>query len=285
MNVGTIEVEPQTEHELVNLPAGFDYRPTLDKAQRLASNYAIIFVINGKVFGSGMLITLKGVHGILTAHHVAILPYGKEEGAFSLCICNAIHRVPVRTTAQLQHIVLGDSKKNRFEHTGPDLSFLMITDPELLSTLKARKSFYPLIKRADIAKYPEYQLRKLLWTISGSPKEFSQEHGMYKGEKLTKASDFHVSADFRSLKQKKGFDYFRFEVDSGINGCPKGYGGVSGGGIWLLTSKTMTNGQISYGPMLQGVVFYESRPYQNETKRILIGHGPDSIYNCLIREL
>jgi hypothetical protein len=284
MKVETIEVEPQTKGYVVRMPAGFDSRAMLDKAQRLASNYAIIFGIDGKVFGSGTLVTAKGVHGILTAHHVAMVPHLKEGGEISLCICDGvIHRLNARTS-QFEHIVLGDSKKNRFQHTGPDLSFLMITDPELLSTLKARKSFYPLIKRADTAKCPEDKLRKMHWAISGSPEEFAQELGMYNGEKLTKVSDFHVRAELRSLKQKKEFDYLRFEVYSGIHGCPKRYGGVSGGGIWLLTIQKKRNGENDFAPMLQGVVFYESRPCQNETKRILIGHGPDSIYSCLIAE-
>jgi hypothetical protein len=285
MKVGTIEAEQPNEGCLVKMPAGIDARAMLDKAQRLASNYAVILGIDGKVLGSGTLVTAKGIPGILTAHHVAIVPYLREGGEFSLCIRDdVIHRLNVRTS-QFNHVVVGDSKKNRFEHTGPDLSFLMITDPELLSTLKARKSFYPLIKRADTAKYPEDKLRKMAWAISGSPEEFAQELGMYHGEKLTKVSDFHVRAELRSLKQTKGFDYLRFEVFSGVHGCPKVYGGVSGGGIWLLTMQKMRNGENEFAPMLQGVVFYESRPYQNETKRMLIGHGPDSIYGCLIPEL
>ena len=285
MKVGTIEVEPQSEPDLVKMPAEFNYGPILDKAQRLVSNYVIIFVADGKVFGSGTLVTAKGVHGILTAHHVAIVPFLRGESEFSLCIRgDVIHRLDVKTS-QFEHIVLGNSKKNRFEHTGPDLSFLMITDPKLRSTLNGKKSFYSLIKRADIAPYPEDKLRKMPWTISGSPEEFSQELGMYRGERLTKFSDFHVPAVFRSFKQKKGFDYLHLEVDSGINECPKSYGGVSGGGVWLTIMQQMENGEIDFPPMLQGVVFYESRSYNNETKRMLIGHGPDSIYNRLIQAL
>jgi hypothetical protein len=284
MKVGTIEVEAQREYDLVKMPVEFDYVAMLDEAQRLASNYGIIFVIDGKVRGSGTLVIAKGIHGILTAHHVAKLPFLKEGGEFSLCIRDdKIHRLDVRT-CQFQHIVLGNSKKNRLAHTGPDLSFLMITDSTLQSTLNGIKSFYPLIRHTDISKYPEDKLRKMPWAISGSPEEFSQELGMYKGERLTKFSDFHVPAVFRSLKRKNGFDYLHFEVDSGINGCPKEYGGVSGGGIWLIMQKGK-NGQVVFFPQLQGVVFCESRPCKNETKRILIGHGPDSIYDGVIQAL
>ena|ERR1022692_885504 len=142
----------------------------------------------------------------------------------------------------------------------------------------------PELQRATGLNPPE-KLRQMPWSISGSPAEFSQELGMYKGERLTKFSDFHVPAMFRSLKRKDGFDYFRFEVDSGINECPKHYGGVSGGGIWLPIIEEMKDHRIDYPPLLQGVVFYESRPYNNGAKRMLIGHGPDSIYNRLMQAL
>ena len=66
MKVGIWEVEPQPERDLVKLPAGFDHEAALEKAFRHASNYTVIFVLDGKVFGSGTLVSVKGVHGILT---------------------------------------------------------------------------------------------------------------------------------------------------------------------------------------------------------------------------
>jgi hypothetical protein len=109
--------------------------------------------------------------------------------------------------------------------------------------------------------------------------------GIHKGEQLWKFSDFHMPVYFHSLKKRNGFDYFRFQVHSGVEDFPSKFGGVSGGGIWLPSMQEMKNGKIEYPPMLQGVIFYESRPYKNDTRRLLIGHGPDSIYNCVAQAL
>ena len=192
---------------------------------------------------------------------VAIVPY-KRKGEFSLCIRgDVVHRLAIKTS-QFEHIVLGDSRQNRFEHTGPDLSFLMITDSKLLGTLASKKSFYPLIQKTDISQYPRNKLRQLPCFISGSPQEFSQEMGKHKGELLTKFVHLQVPALFHSLKHKNGFDYLRLEVGSGVQECPRDYGGVSGGGIWLPIAQETKTQDFDFHPVLQGVVFYESRPYR-----------------------
>jgi len=278
MKVDSLKLEPQPECDLVKLPADFDHDTMLEQASRHASNYSVIFVRDGQVFGSGTLVKVEeGVHGILTAHHVALVAENKNDREFSLCIHGkVIHRLDVNTS-QYHHLIVGDSRRH-FDHSGPDLSLLMLTDRKLFATLDSVKSFYPLRKQCDVGLYPVEKLRHIPWVISGSPAEFSEELGMYRGERLTKHCDFHIPVHFRSLRQKAGFDYFRFEVHSGVHGYPKAYGGVSGGGVWMATIEQMTNGDIDFPPILQGVVFYESRPYEQHTRRLLIGHGPESIY-------
>jgi hypothetical protein len=277
MKVGSLEVE-------VKLPPEFNFEAAMESACRHASNYTVALGLDAEVFGSGTLVSVKGVHGILTAHHVALVPERKGAAEFSLCIrANVVHRVDVKAS-YYHHIPLGDSR-HQFEHCGPDLSFLMITNKTLFATLNSIKSFYPLIKVCDAHEFPEMKMRQLPWVISGSPAEFSEQLGDYKGETLTKFSDFHVAANFRNLKQKGQFDYLRFEVHSGVHGFPKGYGGVSGGGIWMLAMQDMGRGEIDFPPILQGVVFYQSRPYWKQTRRLLIGHGPRSIYDRLIEAI
>lgn len=284
MKVANLELEPQPERDLVKLPPEFDFEPALDIAFRHASNYTVAFVMDGQVVGSGTLVSAKGVHGILTAHHVMLVPEKTGAHEFSLCIRNnAIHRVDVKQS-QYHHLVLGDSRRH-FDHSGPNLSFLMITDKSLFSTLDSVKSFYPLVPRCDVHQFPAEKMRLLPWGVSGSPAEFSKEIGVYKGETLTKFTDFHLAAHFHQLRQKGPFDYFRFQVHSGVHGFPKKYGGVSGGGIWTMTMQRKRNGEIDFPPMLQGVVFYQSRPYWKQQRRLLVGHGPRSIYEFLLKSL
>jgi hypothetical protein len=77
----------------------------------------------------------------------------------------------------------------------------------------------------------------------------------------------------------------RLPSSTGVHGYPTKYGGVSGGGIWMPTMQEMRNGEIDFVPLLQGVVFYQSRPYWKLTRRLLVGHGPRSIYGRLLQEL
>ena len=34
-----------------------------------------------------------------------------------------------------------------------------------------------------------------------------------------------------------------------------------------------------------GVIYYQSRPYSKNRKRIIIGHGPESIYKSLVEAI
>jgi hypothetical protein len=284
MKVGDLELEPQPERDLVKLPPEFDFESAIEKASQHASNYSVALVLDGQVFGSGTLVSVNGMHGILTAHHVMLVPERNGAKGFSLCIrTKTIHRVDVEAS-DYHHVVLGDSR-HQFDHSGPDLSFLMLTNRTLVATLESVKSFYPLVKHCEVHEFPREKARQLPWLISGSPAEFSEPLGVYKGEMLTKFSDFHLVAHFHGLRQKGRFDYLRFETHSGVHGFPKEYGGLSGGGIWLLGMQQIGNGQLDFPPVLQGVVFYHSRPYWKRTRRLLIGHGPHSIYEELVRAL
>jgi hypothetical protein len=287
MKVQDFQFEQQKEPDLVKLPTDFDFDSILEKAEILSHHYGVIFAQDGKVFGSGTLVTANGIHGILTAHHVAIIPYLREGEEFCFCIRDDMAHCVDANTSQFQHVFLGDSRRNRFEHSGPDLSFLMITDPKLLATLSSKKSFYPLVRTTDFSQCPPDKLRQYPCFVSGSPQELSTDMGIYKGERLTKFVHLQLPGVFRSLKQKQGFDYLRLEVWRGIRGFPKEYGGVSGGGIWVPVAQEMKTADVDFYPVLQGVVFYESCPYNGEggPRRLLIGHGPDSIYRLLLQKL
>lgn len=281
------EIVPQVEAKVVKMPSDFDFSQAVDQAQSLAENYALVFVIDGKVVGSGTLVIANGTKGILTAHHVAKVLYGKENGGFSLGFrFDTIHSLDV-TVRQFEHIVIGESGKNGFEHTGPDLSFLMLTDDQLSATLGSKKSFFPLKAKVeiDISKIPPEQLRETPFFISGSPQEFSKDDGRYQGKRLKRFAHLQMQATFRSLRQKNGFDYLRFQVASGVQDYPSHFGGVSGGGIWLAVGQHTAGQDVLFHPVLQGVVFYESAPYKHNTRRLLIGHGPSSIYSSLIQRI
>jgi hypothetical protein len=134
----------------------------------------------------------------------------------------------------------------------------------------------------DYSIYVRYDLAKMPWTVSGSPLEFSESVGTYAGEPLTKFSDYHASVDFLNFRNRKGFDYIRLRAEPYSENFPRSYGGVSGGGIWLSVVQhyDMLKVQPAYGvPILMGVAFYETAPTRGQ--RVIIGHGPRSIYENL----
>src|SRR2546422_8708220 len=116
----------------MDAPEGFDFEPFFKKAQLLATHYATILVSDAGMVGSGTLVNIGAIHGILTAHHVAELAYKSKNKEFSLCIRQNIpHRLDV-STSQFKHIIVGsNARPDRHKDLGPDLSFLMIIDAEL----------------------------------------------------------------------------------------------------------------------------------------------------------
>jgi hypothetical protein len=267
---------------LIKAPPGFDFDHSLEEAQKLASNYAVAFVVDDKVIGSGTLVKVRGMYGILTAHHVAIVPSKKKGERSNICFReNAAHELKV-TTSQFHHFVVGSSR-NHLEHTGPDLSFLMITDPKVYSSLSSIKSFFPLDEEWQTAAYAD-KFPQMQWSICGCPEELTDTSQTLRGRHLVRCCCIHAEARFLSLRTRKDFDYIRLEVHSGIHEFPEKYGGVSGGGIGLPVGK-MEKDKPTYLPLLKGVIFYQSRPYSKNRKRIIIGHGPESIYKRLVEAI
>ncbi len=135
----------------------------------------------------------------------------------------------------------------------------------------------------DVSDYPHEKMRQIPWFISGCPGAFTQNLGTHKGEIVRKVEGCHFAAHFHSLRKEKGFDYFRFQLHSGVDDWPETYGGVSGEGIWMASAQPMANGELDFPATLQGMVFCESRPYKNDSRILLIGHGPHSIYKHWLR--
>src|SRR3954467_14826046 len=133
MKVANLELEPQPERDLFKMPQDFDFKVAFDKASRHAANYSVAFILDGDVFGSGTLVTVKGMYGILTADHVMRVLQKKGRKEFGLCVYGKHHRVEV-SASQYHDFVVGDSRR-QFDHVGPDLTFLMFTDKKIYSTL------------------------------------------------------------------------------------------------------------------------------------------------------
>jgi hypothetical protein len=275
------------EQELRKLPDDYNWQSAMEAAQHLTSHYAVVFVAPDdkdrmKLFGSGTLVTIGGVKGILTADHVTELGiYRRQLKEFYICYKASGGYRPFKpvTVDQFVPIVVGKYGEAH-ELEGPDLTFLTIIDDKLAEALAGIKSFHPLDEQVDLSGYP---VTKMPWTISGSPADEETKFVRYEpagdGNELLRFTDYHVPAYLDSLDKRDGFDYLTLRVNAGTEG-PKKYGGVSGGGIWLVSVVGRENNSEPVPvPILQGVCYYGTVPENG--KATLIGHGPDSIYKRL----
>jgi hypothetical protein len=162
---------------------------------------------------------------------------------------------------------------------GPDLSFMRILDPELLNTLKSLKSFANL-DSLDTRVFTK-PLATYYWFIAGSPNESfqvvvpsSNPEGV-----VRKTDNAAIEADIPERKERDGFDYLQLGVSHDEGGCPKDYGGMSGGGVWLIRLEITGEDEKTLGftPVLSGIVYHQSDVYPNR-RRIITAHGYDSVY-------
>jgi hypothetical protein len=116
-----------------------------EKIGREIEAHSIMPFLDGEVSGSGTLVTIDGVHGILTAGHVVRNWHdAKDEHPKRLGL------VPYRGASTLveeplQHFGSFVTEADHSDALGPDLAFVRIPSPSgFLSTLLAKKSFFDL---------------------------------------------------------------------------------------------------------------------------------------------
>jgi hypothetical protein len=260
-------------------------KPHIENACKVIKDYMAILIFDDGQIGSGTFVTTCGFDGVLTAWHVAEHLSRFQE--FALCVADYPHGL-WRSSDLVEHIPVGVVPKDSAPEDGPDLSFLIIRDPALLEELHRVKSFYPLDSSRAPCIHPLLNQR-IWWGVAGSPYEsLKRIDENYQGGPLTRLLNF-VGADrfpFQML-QKGDFDYLKLTVPSGDAPFPDDYGGMSGGGFWLMPMEIDPSGDqrtISHrAPILAGVEFAQSSWENGE--RILTGHGPQSINACLRQAL
>jgi hypothetical protein len=105
-----------------------------------------------------------------------------------------------------------------------------------------------------------------------------------------RVGNFFGTGFFQHEKFQDGvFDFIRLTVPSGDFGFPYRYDGMSGGGFWLFSMEIGVHGDAStvraLNPVLMGVEFSQLDRCIETKERVLMGHGPNSIYSELYRVL
>jgi hypothetical protein len=196
-----------------------------------------------RMVGSGTLVLVGGRRCILTATHVwqKLRQYGEIH--FSM-VRGMNHSSKINREA-LTPYSLDDIPRSSLTPTSPDLTLLEL-HPVDANRIETRLGFMPL-NRAFEAEEDEQQ--DIL--IAGAP-------GV-----LGKTEWDHLAFELRGVFAKE----MREEVDGEfiiINPIQeadspiKDWGGMSGGGLWLLSYFPKPGGGIDYDAFLLGVVFFQS---------------------------
>jgi len=243
------------------------------------NDYSISLFRNNKPFGSGTLVAVGGIWGILTAHHVSqFLQRGSEDDTIQIVLAGHPHRFDVPLAA-CSALVVGAHDETH-SSDGPDLALVRLLDPSQIGTLRSKKSFYPLDDGA-LQKVLDLPYQQMPWWIWGAPAEqqIVQAH-RETGEPIMHVMHFCGRAMFAGECNRETFDYVSLKIDAGHDVFPANYEGVSGGGAWLIPVTIDPDIGLATlefePPILAGVAFYQSD--LDHESRLLSAHGPRSVH-------
>lgn len=263
--------------------------PRLDAISAAIADFTIGFVTitnNGREqdafpAGSGTLVSVGSVYGILTAAHV--LRELPDYGKVGLVRFASAPSVTQKLTIDMSHAVKLSIAGDVDGPKGPDIGFLRLALHDV-GVLNATNVFFNLGKRRDSVLAIDDQIPSSHFDgISGVIAEWTTDlspEGKFARVKYFRAL-YGVGLVVRKY-ESNGYDLFDFEVtyDEGSN-SPLSYEGMSGGALWRVYAAEDGNGQLSASDKrVFGVAFHQSE--LTDQKRIITCHGPKSVYRFLI---
>lgn len=205
------------------------YAELLEAANEAITHFSVGIAYNDKLCGSGTLVDAFGSLGILTAHHVVEATLlSRTEGDFALIIKSGPHRFVI-DPRWIDCISVG-IPANEGDH--PDLTFLRLNNPNVLSTLKSLKSFYR-ISGKSFDPYRMLPLSKVPWFVSGAPETLSTPMTSTTEEGALRATILIAEATFENLIQDPAGEVLEVSLSISPSPFTHDYRGVSGGGVWI----------------------------------------------------
>lgn len=257
-----------------------------DQVTHFAAGFVRFQILNNKErgvsAGSGTLVSVGSVHGILTAAHVLeALPRNGEVGiALNYEDPSQFRRLVI----EMQHaepILIGGEASGA---SGPDLGFLRLSQSDV-GKLKALGSFYNLSRRRSDALANVPSASNYVDAITGIVHERTKE--------IASVSPKVVSTGFEALFvdglsgkiiDHADFDLFDFEPAPRPGFIlPSDYRGVSGGAVWRFYVNLEGETPKVVEKRLLGVPFHQSD--LKDGNRVLRCHGPRSVYATLFDKI
>jgi hypothetical protein len=249
---------------------------------------------DGRQLGSGVLVEVDGVSGILTAEHVIFNE--AFQTATGLWTTPHLHSEEARdkptthfTSTNIQMDLLRwfpetPQLDQANPEWGPDLAFIRIPKgTNFESSFRAVRNFYSL------ARHPESRMQALngldtILAVIGAPGETSHFTLTLTDMRGTLQLTAFLAAGFEP-KTRGEHDYFDVPVDyeSGVR-LPKSFVGISGGAVWRLANpqNPAMREFKSTDYVLTGIAFWQDLERSDPFIR---GHGERSLYEKFLPRL
>ena len=234
--------------------------------------------------GSGTLVTINGMRGVLTAAHVVdALREKKEVGIVTFHASSKSLQKLMLPMDHVQYVQLGQKP---WSSNGPDLAFLTLP-MNVADSLGATNSFYNLSAKRAKALNSEFPAGKHFSCIAGVVHERTITTPLpdIAANKALFAALCEPGA-VSNQRSEDGFDLMDFDAAPRDDGAgPRSYGGVSGAALWRVYCEEDTEGEPTRMTKLwlHGVAFYE-QTHDNRTPTITC-HGHISVFDKLLSKV
>lgn len=226
--------------------------------------------------GTGTLVRIGSVFGVLTAAHV--LDELPKHGQVGIVRITDRPNRPQKLKIEMgstDRLLLGEPPFDK--SSGPDLGFLRLYG-DTLGWLKAKALFFNLEKRA--ATIAEPQPPPYYDAIIGVVAERMRTLPDVVADTTLLEIQTLFASGVAGERRGNGFDLLEFHTFLPPAKQPNSYQGTSGGGLWRLYLDPRE--QQIRDKALIGVAFYESKV---DGGMILTCHGPKSIYSYMIQQI
>lgn len=252
-------------------------------------HYTIPLIRNDFLEGSGTLVSIDGVLGILTAAHV-LIDHGWDNSSTSgQEFRTSADRWPDASGEKMENLSWWIVSSGPFGEGGPDIAFIRLPlGGAVTSILKGKKLFWNLTVDPDAMKI-----------IAPSPDRYAAFCGFVDEETHPKesSSSFDQVIGFQgyafiggatSSASVQGYDLYGVACQRSTPGSiPRSFDCVSGGGLWsfgLTRKKDDPVGKENLKTLtLSGLAYYQLKP--DSEKPIIRCHGPRSIYELALPEI
>jgi hypothetical protein len=228
--------------------------------------------------GSGTLVSVGKVRGILTAAHVLDnLPDRGEVGIVEYKGESIHYRKRTIEMANTAKIVL---RGETFGPDGPDLGFLRLAR-ETVGWFEAIGSFYNLLKHRSDASHPvpsPHSTEAIVGMIDERTKDLPAERPR---ERRKGFEALFSNGTISGGREVGGYDLFDFApTDYPDFKLPGDYQGTSGGAVWRIYLKVSGEKPEVAGARLWGVPYYQTK--KNGGGHTLTCHGMGAVYKQLL---